>query len=176
MKPSRFFRYALASTFLGAIFLASCQSRDDQVAQTTPAPLKVIDTILVPGADDLLHAKKVSRLALDTQLKSGGNPAPALDEIIKLAPKWFPKGTRVEDVKDDGSVVTVLLSPEFGNAKHWSQGETTTELAVYALVNTLAKDGKKVVLTLEGKPIPALGELAMAEALEADPGLNAKTP
>lgn len=129
---------------------------------------------MVPGADDLLHPKKVSRLALDTQLKSGGNPAPALDEIIKLAPKWFPKGTRVEDVKDSGGIVTILLSPEFGDAKHWQKGESITTLAVYSIVNTLAKDGKKVALTLEGKPIPALGELDTSDALEADATLNAK--
>lgn len=155
------------------VLLASCTPRENQVAQSTPAPLKVIDTILVPGADDKLHARKVSRLALDTQLKSGGNPAPALDEIIKLAPQWFPKGTRIEDVKDDGSVVTLLLSPQFGEAKHWQKGESITELAVYALVNTLAKDGKKVALTLEGKPIKALGEFDTSEALEAETSLNA---
>jgi len=165
----------LAFTLLGTIFLASCRPAPDDVAQNTPAPIKVIDTIMVPGSDDKLHARKVSRLAQDTQLKSGGNPAPALDEIIKLAPQWFPKGTRIEDVKDTGGVVTLLLSPEFGDAKHWQKGETTTELAVYALVNTLAKDGKKVALTLEGKPIPSLGELATAEALEADPSLNAQS-
>lgn len=164
----------MASTALGAIFLASCQPKTDTTAQNTPAPIKVIDTIMVPGADDLLHAKKVSRLALDTQLKSGGNAAPALDEIIKLAPAWFPKGARVEDVKDDGTIITILLSPEFGNAKHWQKGESVTTLAVYSLVNTLAKDTKKVALTLEGKPIPALGELDTSEALGADPTLNAK--
>lgn len=128
---------------------------------------------MVPGKDDLLHPKKVSRGALDTQLKSGGNAAPALGEIVKLAPQWFPKGTRIEDVKENGDEVTVLLSPEFGNAKHWTQGETTTQLAIYSLVNTLAKDGKKVTLTLEGKPISALGEMDASQAFAADPSLNA---
>ena len=175
MKYLRFSRFSLASTALGAIFLASCTPRDEPIAQSTPAPLKVVDTIMVPGADDKLHPKKVSRLALDTQHKRGGNAAPALDEIIKLAPQWFPKGARVEDVKDDGSVVTLLLSPEWGNAKHWQKGESLTEVAIYSLVNTLAKDGKKVALTLEGKPIPALGEFDTSEALEAEPGLNALT-
>ena len=178
MKKHRFPLHFLASIPLGAIFLASCRPQPGTVTTPTPAPPKVIDTIMVPGADDKLHSRKVSRLALDTQLKSGGNPAPALDEIIKLAPQWFPKGARVEDVKDNGGVITLLLSPEFGDAKHWQKGESLTELAVYALVNTLAKDGKKVALTLEGKPIPSLGELATAEALEAAPDLNAqaKTP
>ena len=159
---------------LGTIFLSSCKPRDTSTAAVTPAPLKVLDTIFLPGPDDLLHPKKVSRAALDTQLKSGGNPTPALDEIIKSAPKWFPKGARVEDVKDNGSVITVLLSPQFGDEKHWSKGEKTTELAVYALVNTLARDGKKVALTLEGKPIATLGELDAGEPFEADPELNAK--
>ncbi len=166
-------QWALAAPL--ALALSACNAKPTPVAPSTPAPLQVIDTIMVPGADDKLHARKVSRLALDTQLKSGGNPAPALGEIIKLAPQWFPKGTRVEDVKENSGVVTVLLSPEFGDAKHWQRGESMTELAVYSLVNTLAKGDKKVALTLEGKPIPSLGELATGEALTADPTLNAKS-
>lgn len=169
----RFPRLLLASSALGAIFLASCQPQTDGTAQLTPVPVKVIDTIYVPGADDKLHAKKVSFPALDTQLKSGGTPIPALDEIIKLAPKWFPKGTRVEDVKENGSVITILMSPQFGDAKHWQKGEKITELAVYSLVNTLAKDGKTVTLTLEGKPISTLGEFDAGGPLKAEPNLNA---
>ena len=164
----------LALPVIGAIFLASCSPRGDETAAVTPAPLKVVDTIYVPGADDKLHAKKVSRPALDTQLKSGGNPAPALEEIIKTSPKWFPKGTHVQDVKDNGKVITVLMSPEFGEAKHWSQGEKTTELAIYSLVNTLAKDGKTVAFTIEGKPVSTLGEFDASDAIPANPELNAK--
>ena len=166
----------MASIALGAIFLASCQPKaggTSNSASITPAPLKVIDTIWVPGKDDLLHPKKVSFAALDTQLKSGGNPIPALDEIVKLSPAWFPKGTRVMDVKDNGKNITLLLSPEFGEAKHWQKGEKITELAVYSLVNTLAKDGKTVSLTLEGKPISTLGELDAGGELEAELDLNA---
>lgn len=158
----------------GAFFLTSCTSRDTSTATGTPAPLKVIDTIFLPGEDDSLHPKKVSRTALDTQLRNGGNPTPALDEIIKSAPEWFPKGARVQDVKDNGTVVTILLSPEFGDAKHWSKGERITQMAIYSLVNTVAKDGKKVALTLEGKPIATLGEFDAGDPIEADPDLNAK--
>ncbi|PQV63100.1 Sporulation and spore germination [Abditibacterium utsteinense] len=165
----------MASIALGAIFLASCQPKSDETGttQTTPAPVKVIDTIYVPGKDDKLHAKKVSFPALDTQLKSGGNPIPALDEIIKLSPQWFPKGTRVEDVKENGGVITILMSPEFGDSKHWQKGEKLTELAVYSLVNTLAQGDKTVALTVEGKPVSTLGEFDASGALKAEPALNA---
>lgn len=173
MKRAFAFRPFLAVSVLGTILLASCTPKGEEVTAVTPAPLKLIDTIYVPGADDKLHAKKVSHSALDTQLKSGGNPAPALDEIIKTSPKWFPKGTHVEDVKDNGKVVTILMSPEFAEEKHWSQGEKTTELAVYSLVNTLAKDGKSVALTIEGKPISTLGEFDASDAMPANPELNA---
>jgi hypothetical protein len=166
-------RFFVAFIAIGAISLSSCSPRKaDPVV--TPAPPKVIDTILVPGADDMLHPKKVSFNALDTQLKSGGNPTPALDEIIKVSPKWFPKGTRVEDVKDNAGVITLLMSPEFADAKHWAKGEKITELAVYSLVNTLAKDGKKVAFTLEGKPLTSLGEFDASGTIEANPELNAK--
>ncbi len=164
----------MASIALGAIFLASCQPKGDGGAQaTTPAPIKVIDTIYVPGDDDKLHPKKVSFPTLDTQLKSGGSPIPALDEIVKLSPKWYPKGTRIEDVKENGGAITVLMSSEFGDSKHWQKGEKITELAVYAIVNTLAKDGKTVELTLEGKPISTLGEFDASGALKAETALNA---
>lgn len=171
----------MASIALGAIFLASCTPKtggttttaQTATTATTPAPIKVIDTIFVPGTDDLLHARKVSFPALDTQLKSGGSPIPALDEIIKLAPQYFPKGTRVEDVKENGGIITVLMNTEFGDAKHWRKGEKITELAVYSLVNTLAKGEKTVTLTLEGKPISTLGEFDASGALKAEPDLNA---
>ena len=176
----------MASLALGAIFLASCRPNTSGTSNTsgtdnpasnsvsvTPTPVKVIDTIFVTGADDKLHHRKVSFPDLDTQLKSGGNPIPALDEIIKLSPQWFPRGTRVEDIKDNGKAITILLSPEFEDAKHWQKGEKITELAVYSLVNTLAKEGKTVTLTLEGKPISTLGEFDASGPLEADPTLNA---
>jgi hypothetical protein len=170
---SRFPKLFVASVVLGAFSLASCTPKTgDPVA--TAAPPKVIDTIFVPGADDKLHTKKVSNNALDTQLKGGGVPTPALEEIIKAAPKWFPKGARVEDVKESGDTVTLLLSPEFGDQKHWQKGEKITELAVYSLVNTLAKDGKKVALTIEGKPVSTLGEFDASGTIEANPQLNAK--
>ncbi|MBW3635917.1 MAG: GerMN domain-containing protein [Armatimonadetes bacterium] len=174
MKILSFPRRFAALLAVGTVFLASCQPREDtQQAVVTPAPLKVIDTIFVPG-DDALHPKKVSRSTLDTQLRSGGNPTPALDEIIKTAPQWFPKGARVEDVKENSGVVTVLLSPQFGNEKHWSKGERITELAIYSLVNTVAKEGKKVELTIEGKPMTTLGQFDASEPLEANLDLNAK--
>lgn len=171
MKP--FFR--CAALLPATLLLSSCrlQTAQNTASSVTPAPVNAIDTIFVPGADDKLHPRKVSSLALDTQLKSGGNPAPALDEIVKSAPQWFPKGARVEDVKDNGAVITLLLSPQWNDAKHWSKGETITQLAVYAMVNTLAKDGKKVAFTIEGKPLQTIGELDASDPFEADPSLNA---
>lgn len=174
MKTFSSSRLLAVSLALAAVSLSSCKRNETPVAVVTPAPIQVIDTIFLPGADDALHPRKVSRAALDTQLKSGGNPTPALNEIIKKAPQWFPKGTRVVDVKDNGKVVTILLSPEFGDEKHWSKGERTTQLAVYALVNTVAKNGKTVALTLEGKPIETLGEFDASDPIEANLDLNAK--
>ncbi|RYG68026.1 hypothetical protein EON80_12480 [bacterium] len=173
MNISRFPKLFVASVVLGALSLASCTPREETPTATAPPP-KVLDTIYVPGADDKLHAKKVSANALDTQFKSGGVATPALEEIIKTAPKWFPKGARVEDVKETGDVVTLVLSPEFADQKHWQQGEKITELAVYSLVNSVAKDGKKVALTIDGKPASTFGEFDASGNIEANPALNAK--
>ena len=157
----------------GAFVLASCSPRDEKTAAVTPAPLRVIDTILVPGDDAKLHPKKVSFNALDTQLKSGGSPIPALDEIIKSAPDYFPAGARVKDATEKDGIATLSLSKEWDDAAHWQKGDQITQLAVYALVNTLARNDKKVVLTLEGQPLLTLGELDVSDAIEADLALNA---
>ncbi|HEX9996323.1 MAG TPA: GerMN domain-containing protein [Abditibacterium sp.] len=171
MKFRSFF--ILMTPVVGVLFLASCTPSEDKITAVTPAPLRVIDTILVPGDDDKLHPKKVSFKSFDTQLKSGGSPIPALDEIIQSAPAWFPKGARVKDATEKDGVYTLELSKEWGDAAHWQKGESITQLAIYALVNTLAKDGKKVVLTLEGKPLSTLGEFDVSDAIEADLSLNA---
>lgn len=174
MNITRFSKHFAVAVALGAFSLASCTPRDNSTPTVTAAPPKVLDTIFVPGADDKLHPKKVSHNALDTQLKSGGAATAALDEIVRMAPKWFPKGARVEDVKENSGVVTLILSPEFGDQKHWQGGEKTTELAIYALVNTVAKDGKKVALTIDGKPATTFGEFDASGTIEANPQLNAK--
>lgn len=152
-------------------------------APTSAVKFSYLETIYVPGQDDLLHAQKVSRMAIDSQLKSGGNGAPALQEIIEKAPQHFPPGAKVNDWKEDEKTVTVDLNAAFDKPEFWSaKGEKTTELAVYALVNSAAKTtgaqgksaSKPVKFTIAKAPAQSLGEFDVSGEIEPEMRLVAK--
>jgi hypothetical protein len=160
-----------------AIGLAGCNRSGNGQPTATAAPISYLDRVYVPGKDDKLHLHPVSHNAVDTQIKAGGNPTPALDEIIRTAPQSFPPGARVKGFKAEEKQFTVDLNAAFANQKFWSKGDLIAELAVYAIVNSAAqvdKGGKKPVqLTVEGKPMTSLGELDTGGAIDPEPGFNA---
>ncbi|RYX86825.1 hypothetical protein EON83_01190 [bacterium] len=137
----------------------------------------LLSNVWVPGKDDKLHSKAVSKEALDSQ-KKFGDPTAALADIIKMSPQYFPPKTSVLDYHDDGKSVSVNLSKDFNDTEFWSKaGETTVRLAVYALVNTAsdASGAKKpVVLKTDNSPLSTLGELDVSDAIEPDAKLQAK--
>ena len=152
-------------------------------APTSAVKFAYIETVYVPGQDEMLHAHKVSRMGIDSQLKSGGNGAPALQEIIEKAPQFFPPGAKVNNWKEDDKSITVDLNSAFDKPQFWSQkGEKTTELAVYSLVNSAAKTtgaegtsaAKPVQFTIEKKPAQTLGEFDVEGEIKPEMRLNAK--
>lgn len=149
------------------------------VPSTTSTPTaseraSLISNIWVPGKDDKLHLRPVSKAALDAQ-KKFGDPTAALAEIVRLSPKWFPPKTRVLDYHDDGKTVSINLNRNFQDPNFWSKsGEKTTELAVYALVNSAAQSGKPVVLEVEKRPVQTLGEMDTSDSIEPNHSLEAK--
>lgn len=172
-------RFAVRSLplFALALGLAGCTPKGGGQPTVTTAPISYLDQIYVPGKDDKLHKHPVSHNAVDTQIKAGGNPTPALDEVIRAAPQYYPPEARVKGFKSDEKQFTVDLNAAFANQKFWSKGEQVTELAVYALVNSAAqvdKAGKKPVqLTVEGKPLSTLGEFDATDAIDPEPRFNA---
>lgn len=144
-------------------------------AENSTVKFAALETIYVPGKDDLLHEKKVSRLAIDSQLKSGDRAAPGLQEIIEQSPKFYPKDAKVNSTTETDKGMTVDLNKAFANDKFWrGKGEKVTELAVYALVNSAAKttsaDGasapRPVMFTIEKKPAQTMGEFAVDGSIE----------
>ncbi len=134
-----------------------------------------LETIYVPGKDDLLHETKVSRMAMDSQLKSGDPAAPGLQEIIEKSPLYFPKGAKINSTTQTDKGMNVDLNKTFADDEFWrGKGEKTTELAVYALVNSAAKttsaqgasEPQSVTFTIEKKPAETLGEFAVDGAIE----------
>ena len=142
-------------------------------ASGTPASGGPVSSVWVPGSDDKLHLRPVSKAAQDA--RRGGNSTAALGEIVRQAPAWFPPKTRVLDVHDDGKTIAVNLSREFASSTFWSKkGERTTELAVYALVNSASQGGKSVALQVEKRAISAekLNGFDASDAIEPDPKLQ----
>lgn len=200
VKPFFFRRLPLALCALsGALFLASCSPSSDNnavientvaentatenaaPAATSPAQFSVLSEVLVPGKDDLLHKQKVSRMGIDSQLKSGGDAAPALQEIIEKAPAYFPPGAKINSAKSDDKTFVIDLNAAFDKSDFWSsQGEKTTELAVYALVNSIADHNQPkgptlpVRFTIDKKPAKTLGEFDLEGEIEPQTRLNAK--
>jgi uncharacterized phage protein gp47/JayE len=154
---------------LGLLMLVGCNSETPVVENpTASAKIELTETIYVPGKDDKLHPKSASFKAIETQTRMMGNAAPVLQEIIQAAPEYFPKGTKVNDFKSDEKQITIDLNAAFAQNDFWSKnGEKTTEVAIYSLVNSASGKSKKPVeITIEGKPASTLGEFDIAGAIE----------
>ena len=146
-------------------------------AANTSVKFAALEKIYVPGKDDLLHEQKVSRTAIDSQLKSGDRAAPGLQEIIDKAPQYYPKNAKINSTTQTEKGMTVDLNKAFVNDEFWrTKGEKMTELAVYALVNSAAKttgvqgtsDPKPVTFTIEKKPAETLGEFGIDGEVEPE--------
>lgn len=158
-------------------------ANDDNAAPNSTVEFAALETIYVPGKDDLLHEQKVSRMAIDSQLKSGDRAAPGLQEIIEKAPQYYPKNAKINSTTQTAKGMTVDLNKAFANNDFWrTKGEKMTELAVYALVNSAAKttgaqgtsDPKPVTFTIEKKPSDMLGEFGIDGEIEPEMRLVAR--
>ncbi len=150
---------------------------DDNSATNSAVEFASLETIYVPGKDDLLHEEKVSRMAIDSQLKSGDRAAPGLQEIIEKAPDHFPKDAKINSTTQTEKGMTVDLNKAFANDEFWrTKGEKMTELAVYALVNSAAKvtgaqgvtEPKPVMFTIDKKPTQNMGEFDVDGEIEPE--------
>ena len=148
-----------------------------QNAANSNVQFAALETIYVPGKDDLLHEQQVSRMAIDSQLKSGDRAAPGLQEIIEKAPQYFPKDAKINSTTQTEKGMTVDLNQAFADDKFWrTKGEKMTELAAYALVNSAAKttsaagtsDPRPVVFTIEKQPAKTLGDFDIDGEIEPE--------
>lgn len=146
-------------------------------AVNSTVKFSALETIYVPGKDDLLHETKVSRMAIDSQLKSGDSAAPGLQEIIEKAPQYFPKNAKINSTTQSEKGMTVDLNSAFVDDDFWrTKGEKVTELAVYALVNSAAKttgaqgttEPKPVMFTIDKQPAKTLGEFDIEGEIEPE--------
>ena len=151
--------------------------RNAENATDNTVQFAALERIYVPGKNDLLHEQKVSRLAIDSQLKSGDRAAPGLQEIIEKAPQYYPTGAKINSTSQTENGMTVDLNKAFANDKFWrTKGEKMTELATYALVNSAAKttsatgtsDPRPVTFTIEKQPAKTLGDFDIDGEIEPE--------
>jgi len=145
-------------------------------ASNAAPPTAALASVWVPGTDDKLHLRPVSKTALDTQ-KKFKDPTGAFNDLIRMAPAYFPPHTKVLEWHDDGKAISLNFNRAFVDTGFWSKrGEGRTQLAVYALVNSAANSAKTprpVVLQVEKRPITTLGETDTGDSIEANPKLEA---
>lgn len=146
-------------------------------------------TLYVPGDDALLHEETVSTSDAPSTTYSPGQfeiwyaqqARRALELLFQKSAAYLPADSKVSSVNVKQGVVSVNFDKNFQNSKVW-QGETSAQLAVYSIVNTLTsqalnRDGKpkKVQLLINNKPVEALGELDTSDPIEPKMELVAKS-
>lgn len=165
------------------------QTRPRPKATATPTPQpqeqKFTYTLFVPNGDGHLQRKTItvqktppSTIHTNFEMESGRT----LSLLLQKSPRSFPPGARMLGVPqlDETGTVRVNWNRQFTNPKFW-QGETRTDEAIYAIVNTLAAVPIEkantvcgVQFLIEGKPIQSLGEVDTSDAIEPDMSLVAK--
>ena len=142
-----------------------------------PATPNVLNSIYLPNAEGKLTIKPVPPAILAREAHGAASPIPALTSILLSSPKFFPPGTQIKAVHATPKLVTVDLSEAFNDQNFWSTaGESQTEVAVYALVDTAASipdasgdpGPRPVQFTCAGKPITTLGEFDASDPLPFD--------
>ncbi len=183
VNKTKFFRPSFALLGVAAVVSLSACRRDgattgDQSqanAAISAAPdgsqANLIETIYVPGPDDKLHPKPVSFKSIEV-------PASALQEVISSSPKWYPKDAKVNSITEDEKQITVDVNKNFSQQSFWGEnGEKTTELGVYAIVNSASGKSKKPVqITVEKEPMTTLGDFDASDAIEPQLELIVGTP
>jgi len=183
VNKTKFFRPSLALIGIAAVLgLSACQrnsatssdpSQANAATSATPSgsQANLIETIYVPGPDDKLHPKPVSFKSIEV-------PASALQEVISSSPKWYPKDAKVNSITENEKQITVDVNKNFSQQSFWGEhGEKTTELGVYAIVNSASGKSKKPVqITVENDAMSTLGDFDASDAIEPQPDLIVNTP
>ena len=96
--------------------------------------------------------------------------AQAVGALMQAAPDIFPPGTELKSVSMDGKVATLDFNVALSKPDFW-QGSALTRSALDSLAMTVAAtknqipgdSSEGVRLTVEGKPLPALGEMDLSQ-------------
>lgn len=143
----------------------------------SPAQFSIAGAAYVP-TDEGLRLREVSRETMRAQTRMTGNRTPVLNEVIGLAPRYFPPGARVlENPNFDGVVsgAVINLNRAFANPKFWkNRSRRETILAFHALARNVAFQNEpkgaplEVQFLLEGKRVAKIGAFATARPLQPD--------
>lgn len=149
------------------------------VATPIPSPSRrqfsVSATAYIPAAGALAE-RKVAREVVAAQSKLFGNRAPLLNEVIRLAPAYFPPAAHVLPTPQNaGSGAVINLSSAFANPKFWrDRSRRDTKLAFHALARNVAFQNEPkgaplpVRFLVEGKRVTTIGSFDANQPLQPD--------
>jgi len=168
--------------FAGTGILSACKVRPSRAERREPTATRTLPTTprparqfsystiaFIPTARGL-QQRGVSPTVQAAQRRAHGNRKPLLNEVIRLAPNFYPPQARVLEVKRGGlrgTYFVIDLNRAFFNEKYWSgRSRKDTNLAVHALARNVAfmNAGKGIPLpvkfVVEGKQVASIGSFA----------------
>ncbi len=104
----------------------------------SPAQFSVSTKCYIP-ARGRLREREVASQIVEAQSRATGNRTPLLNEVIRLAPRYFPPGARVSESHQGDEEFIINLNRAFFNETFW-RGRTRrdTLLALHALARNIA--------------------------------------
>lgn len=177
---------SLAVIAMTSIACCGCQKEAPQTTSlvrsptpeslVSPAQFSTAIEVAVPVGGSL-QMRPISRAIIDDQSRTEGDRLPVLNEVIRLAPAYFPSGARVlpSNAKVNQGTEAINLNRAFADAKFWkNRSRQDTKLAFHALARVLAfrnqpKGASEAVLFLvEGKRVMKIGSFSTKAPLQPE--------
>jgi hypothetical protein len=135
-----------------------------------------ISTVIYLPIRGGLRKTRVASTVISTQTRLSGDRTPLLNEVIRLAPHYFPPRARVLSVDQRSltqSHFLINLNRWFSNSKFWKyRNRDQCRLAFHSLARNAAfiNEGKGIPLpvrfVIEGKLVPRIGSFQTKGLLE----------
>lgn len=149
-----------------------------------PAEQFSFSTVAYVPVRGFLRERKLSPVVEGAQVCAHGDRTPLLNEVIRLAPNYFPPHAHVIAVEQDEGQTSdfflINLNRSFSNVDFWrGRKRRDTILALHSLARNVAfqHDGKGIPLpvqfVIEGKRVAKIGAFAASQLLPADKIIDA---
>ena len=172
------FKWTMQKTFAVlalALLAGAAYSYASKTRILRPAIQYSINTGAYIPVGNALKAIPISSQVRDAQSRGHGNRTPLLNEVIRLAPRYYPPRARVLDAGCDGYNCEVNLNSAFSNLRFWrGRKRRHSVIAFHALARNIAFMNlpKGVALpvqfVIEGKRVARIGAFNASQPLPPD--------